>query len=134
RREAQEKRGRLSSLETLQHAALGQEQGAAVVRLRQRGLDSAARVGESLQVEPGGENAVEGALGQLIEGVLVESPEARVDALGELGEGRLALVDAGAAEDRYPDTSLAAKVRGPAAIRRILGKLHAAETLADARA
>ena len=134
RREAQEKRGRLSSLETLQHAALGQEQGAAVEWLRQRGLDSAARVGESLQVEPGWENAVEGALGQLIEGVLVESPEALVDALGELGEGRLALVDAGAAEERYPDTSLAAKVRGPAAIRRILGKLHAAETLADARA
>src|SRR5690606_28832113 len=134
RREAQEKRGRLSSLETLQNAALGQEQGAAVEWLRQRGLDSAARVGESLQVEPGWENAVEGALGQLIEGVLVESPEALVDALGELGEGRLALVDAGAAEERYPDTSLAAKVRGPAAIRRILGKLHAAETLADARA
>ena len=32
---------------------------------------------------------VEGALGQLIEGVLAESPEALVDALGELGEGRL---------------------------------------------
>src|SRR5690606_932981 len=88
--------GRLSSLETLQHAALGQEQGAAVEWLRQRGLDSAARVGERLVVEPGWENAVESALGQLIEGVLVQAPEALVDALGELGEGRLALV---AAED-----------------------------------
>jgi len=134
RREAQEKRGRLSSLETLQHAALGQEQGAAAEWLRQRGLDSAARVGESLQVEPGWENAVEGALGQLIEGVLVESPEALVDALGELGEGRLTLVAPEGGEQSYPDTSLAAKVRGPAAIRRILGKLHAAETLGEARA
>src|SRR3546814_3841695 len=34
RKQAQEKRGRLSSLETLQHAALGQEQGAAVEWLR----------------------------------------------------------------------------------------------------
>jgi chromosome segregation protein len=134
RREAQEKRGRLSSLETLQHAALGQEQGAAAEWLRQRGLDSATRVGESLQVEPGWENAVEGALGQLIEGVLVESPESLVDALGELGEGRLALVAPDDGDQPYPATSLAAKVRGPAAIRRILGKLHAAETLADAHA
>jgi chromosome segregation protein len=50
-------------------------------------------VGEKLVVEPGGENAVEAALGQLIEGVLVEAPEALVDALGELGEGRLTLVE-----------------------------------------
>ncbi|HLT43888.1 MAG TPA: AAA family ATPase, partial [Luteimonas sp.] len=113
RRQAQEKRGRLSSLETLQAAALGQEQGAAVEWLRQRGLDSARRVGESLVVEPGWENAVEGALGQLIEGVLVEAPEALVDALGELGEGRLALVEAGADPVDCAPTSLAAKVQGP---------------------
>src|SRR5690606_6064826 len=99
RKQAQEKRGRLSSLETLQHAALGQEQGAAVEWLRQRGLDSAARVGERLEVDAGWENAVEGALGQLIEGVLVDSPEALVEALGELGEGRLALVSSAHADD-----------------------------------
>ncbi|MDO5611423.1 MAG: AAA family ATPase, partial [Pseudomonadota bacterium] len=50
RKSAQEKRGRLSSLETLQSAALGQEQGAAVAWLRQRGLDNAPRVGETLKV------------------------------------------------------------------------------------
>ena len=135
RKQAQTARGRLSSLETLQHAALGQEQGAATDWLKARGLDSAARVGEKLEVEAGWENAVESALGQLIEGVLVEAPEALVDALGELGEGRLALVVA--AERRasaFAPTSLASKVQGPIAIRRMLSKLHAAETLADARA
>ena len=95
RKNAQASRGRLSSLEALQHAALGQEQGAATAWLKARGLDSAARVGEKLQVESGWENAVEGALGQLIEGVLVEAPEALVDALGDLGEGRLTLVRSG---------------------------------------
>src|SRR5690606_25019853 len=134
RKQAQEKRGRLSSLETLQHAALGQEQGAAVEWLRQRGLDTAARVGETLVVEPGWENAVEAALGQLIEGVLVEAPETLVDALGELGEGRLTLVSADAGGVDHAPTSLAAKVQGPAAILRILAKLHAAETPAAARA
>ena len=42
RRQGQERRGRLASLEALQHAALGQEQGAASAWLAARGLDSAA--------------------------------------------------------------------------------------------
>ena len=135
RKTAQEKRGRLSSLETLQHAALGQEQGAAVAWLRARGLDSATRVGEALTVEPGWEAAVEGALGQMIEGVLVESPETLVEALAELGEGRLTLVSGGAeGAEAFAPTSLAAKVQGPAPIRRMLAKLHAADDLAAARA
>ncbi len=133
RKRTQESRGRLSSLETLQHAALGQEQGAAVAWLKARGLDSAARVGEKLTVESGWENAVEGALGQLIEGVLVDAPESLVDALGELGEGRIALVSADAQQIDFAPTSLAAKVQGPAAIRRLLARLHVAEDLAEAR-
>ncbi|HEX2083090.1 MAG TPA: chromosome segregation protein SMC, partial [Xanthomonadaceae bacterium] len=134
RKTTQEKRGRLSSLETLQHAALGQEQGAAVEWLRQRGLDSAARVGESITVEAGWEQAVESALGQLIEGVLVEAPEALVEALGELGEGRLTLVSNEQGEAGFAATSMAAKVQGPLAIRRLLSKLHVAENLTEARA
>jgi len=133
RKRAQEARGRLSSLETLQHAALGQEQGAAMTWLKARGLDNAARVGEKLTVEPGWENAVEGALGQLIEGVLVDAPEALVDALGELGDGRIALVSDDRSDVAFAPTSLAAKVQGPAAIRRLLARLHVAEDLAEAR-
>ncbi|QWP75145.1 chromosome segregation protein SMC [Lysobacter sp. K5869] len=134
RKQAQTSRGRLSSLETLQHAALGQEQGAALTWLKARGLDSAQRVGEALSVEAGWENAVESALGQLIEGVLVEAPETLVDAIGELGEGRLALVSPERDGATYPATSLASKVQGPAAIRRLLARLHGADDLAAARA
>ncbi|WP_083468447.1 chromosome segregation protein SMC, partial [Stenotrophomonas pictorum] len=134
RKQAQSARGRLSSLETLQQAALGQEQGAAVAWLKARGLDSAVRVGERLTVESGWENAVESALGQLIEGVLVDSPEALVDALGELGEGRIALVSAATEAADFAPTSLAAKVQGPLAIRRLLARLHGAEDLAQATA
>ena len=133
RKSAQDKRGRLSSLETLQSAALGQEQGAAVAWLRQRGLDEAPRVGEKLSVEGGWEAAVEGALGQMIEGVLVEAPEALVDALGELADGRLSLVSPDDTDANFAATSLASKVRGPLAIRRMLANLHVAETLSDAR-
>ncbi|MDG2518762.1 chromosome segregation protein SMC [Lysobacter soli] len=134
RKQAQAARGRLSSLETLQHAALGQEQGAALGWLKARGLDSATRVGEALDVDAGWENAVESALGQMIEGVLVESPETLVEAIGELGEGRLALVDPQNDAVQFAPTSLASKVRGPIAIRRILARLHAADDLTAARA
>lgn len=134
RKTAQAARGRLSSLETLQQAALGQEQGAAVAWLKAHGLDSARRVGEALSVEAGWENAVEGALGRLIEGVLVQSPETLVEALAELGEGRIALVSAEAGAQTFAPTSLAAKVQGPLAVRRLLARLHAAEDLAAARA
>lgn len=134
RKTAQAARGRLSSLETLQQAALGQEQGAAVAWLKAHGLDSARRVGEALSVEAGWENAVEGALGRLIEGVLVQSPETLVEALAELGEGRIALVSAEAGAETFAPTSLAAKVQGPLAVRRLLARLHAAEDLAAARA
>ena len=134
RKQAQAARGRLSSLETLQQAALGQEQGAALNWLKTRGLDSATRVGEVLTVEPGWENAVEGALGQLIEGVLVEAPEALVEAVAELGDARLALVSPDADDTVYAPTSLASKVQGPAAVRRILARLHVAEDLVQARA
>ncbi|MBB6599404.1 chromosome segregation protein SMC [Luteimonas sp. MC1825] len=134
RKEAQEARGRLSSLETLQHAALGQEQGAAMAWLRQHGLDSGTRVGEALQVEAGWENAVEGALGQMIEGVLVDSPESLVEALADLGDGRIALVSSAAGDVDFAPTSLAARVRGPLAIRRLLSRLHVAESLDEARA
>src|SRR5690606_27645664 len=97
RKQAQADRGRLSSLETLQNAAFGQEDGAALGWLKARGLDTATRVGEALVVAEGWENAVETALGQIIEGALVDSPEALVDAIGELDQGRLTLV-ASAAE------------------------------------
>ncbi len=133
RKQAQAARGRLSSLETLQQAALGQEQGAAVAWLKARGLDSAARVGERISVESGWENAVESALGQLIEGVLVDAPETLVDALGELGDGRIALVSGAEGEADFAPTSLAARVQGPLAIRRLLARLHGAEDLAAAR-
>ncbi|MCD7096849.1 chromosome segregation protein SMC [Stenotrophomonas sp. MMGLT7] len=133
RKQAQTARGRLSSLETLQQAALGQEQGAAVAWLKAHGLDSSVRVGERIEVEAGWENAVESALGQLIEGVLVEAPEALVDALGELGEGRIALVSAEQGDAGFAPTSLAARVHGPIAIRRLLARLHGAEDLAAAR-
>jgi chromosome segregation protein len=129
RKQAQSARGRLSGLEALQSAALGQEQGRAMDWLRAHGLADAERVGESLQVDPGWETAVEVALGRLIEGVLVDQPESFAADAGSLGEGRLALVAAGGDAFEAPAGSLASMVRGPLAIRRLLAHVHGAEDL-----
>lgn len=134
RKQAQSARGRLSGLETLQAAALGQEQGRAMDWLRQHGLESAPRVGESLAVDEGWETAVETALGQLIEGVLVDDAASLAIAAGALSEGRLALVDGETGGDAFAAGTLAAHVRGPVAIRRLLARVHGADDLDAARA
>ncbi len=101
--------------------------------LKARGLDSAAPRGRAHRRRKRLGNRRRGALGQLIEGVLVDDPAALVDALGELGDGRIALVADEAGEGDFAPTSLAAKVRGPLAIRRLLARLHGADDLATAR-
>src|SRR3546814_17940242 len=82
-----------------------------------------------MEVEDGCEIRVEGGIGRLVEGVLVDSPEALVEALGDLGEGRLALVSSAAGDADFAATSLAAKVQGPLALRQLLARLHVADTL-----
>lgn len=134
RKQAQSSRGRLASLEALQHAALGQEQGAALGWLKANGLDSARRVGESLQVEPGWETAVEAALGQLIEGVLVGAPGDLARALADLSDANVALVEEAAGDFEAPAGSLAARVEGPVAVRRLLARMRTAGDLGEAAA
>src|SRR5690606_22214437 len=74
RKATQAARGRLSSLEALQHAALGQEKNVALDWLKTQGLAANPRLGEAVQVEPGWDTAVETVLGSLIEAVTVDAP------------------------------------------------------------
>ncbi|MEO7478964.1 MAG: chromosome segregation protein SMC, partial [Lysobacteraceae bacterium] len=134
RQQLQAARGKLGSLETLQHAALGQESGAGREWLKQQGLDSAARLGERLQVANGWETAVETVLGRLLEAVTTEGIEAHLPALAALADGRIALMDARAGALDVAATSLAAQVQGPLAVRKLLARVHCAETIDAAQA
>ncbi len=134
RKQAQAARGRLGALEALQHAALGQEKGAAQEWLRAQGLEDAPRLGEALQVEPGWETAVETVLGTLLEAASVDAPQAYLDALSSLVGARVALIANAADDFAAPAGTLAALVRGPSAARRLLARVHAAEDIAAARA
>ncbi|MCG6117408.1 MAG: chromosome segregation protein SMC [Aquimonas sp.] len=133
RKEAQAQRGRLGSLEALQAAALGQEKGAVLDWLRAQGLDQQPRAGSVLKVQPGWETAVETVLGSLIEGVMVELPSVHAGALAALRAGRIALLAEGEDVLLAPADSLAAKVEGPAALRRLLVDVHVADSIDAAR-
>ena len=134
RRSAETARGRLASLEALQHAALGQDDTASRSWLENHGLLGEGRLGELLDVKPGWEYAVETVLGSLLEAVSVDDSRALLDRLDELSQGHLALVDRASRNMPYPDDSLAAKVSGPDAIRAYLSQIITAADLPAAEA
>jgi chromosome segregation protein len=134
RKQAQAAKGRLASLEALQHAALGQEKNAALDWLRAQGLDGNTRLGEALDVDAGWETAVETVLGSLLEAVLVDGPESKLAELAGMAQGRVALMDPERGESAVPGDSLAARVRGPAPLRALLARVRAVDDVAAARA
>ncbi len=133
RKQGQAARGRLASLEALQHAALGQEKGAAREWLTLHGLDRAVRLGEALEVDAGWETAVETVLGSWLEAATVDAPEALLDAVAGFTQGRLALLSSAAGAIDAPADSLAARVRGPRAALNLLTKIRVSDDLGDAR-
>ncbi|HMB56213.1 MAG TPA: chromosome segregation protein SMC [Arenimonas sp.] len=133
RKQIQAARGRLASLEALQHAALGQEKNVALDWLKSQGIEGNTRLGETLDVESGWETAVETVLGSLLEAVTVDAPTEWLDALASLGQGRVALVSSLREDVVVSADSLAAKVQGPAAIRRLLARIKTADDAGSAR-
>ena len=121
---------RLTSLETLQKAALGDDGGPPARWLADRGLHE-RRLVQSLDVEPGWERAVEVVLGDALEAALVDDPQAHAVDLPALEQGRLMLFAprAGAAE---AGTGLASRVRAPWPVTSLLGGVHCAADLEEA--
>jgi chromosome segregation protein len=134
RKQHQAARGRLASLEALQQAALGQESDAARGWLARQGLADAARLGGLLEVEAGWESAVETVLGTLLEAVVLDDVGSVLAELPGFDTGRLALVEGGGPDFQAPADSLAARVRGPHAVRRLLAGVRTVESLESAMA
>ncbi|MEO8802624.1 MAG: chromosome segregation protein SMC [Rudaea sp.] len=131
RTQLQRLRGRLASLEALQHAALGQEKSAAGEWLAAQGLDKSQRLGEALDVDAGWETAVEIVLAGLLEGVLSDDPHAHAAQLTSLREANIALIDTRSGANARAG-SLAAHVRGPQTAIDWLASVHAVESIDDA--
>ena len=132
RTELQRLRGRLASLEALQHAALGQEKSPAADWLAKLGLDKSRRLGEALSVSDGWDTAVETVLSGLLEGVLTEAPHTHANELANVREADVALISSEQSDAGRAGT-LAARVKGPTAIFGILGQVHTAESIDDAQ-
>ena len=151
RREREQQRSELLSLEALQRAALSGTHAQVSAWLAALAGSAAAqrRLAETLQVDAGWERAVETVLGDDLQAVGVEALEALQTALPQLAIGQLTFyetgVDAGAgagagasgagsagadrSEQPPPDT-LAAHVRAPAAVQRLLARVRTVDSLA----
>ena len=137
RRQLQEVQKRHATLEALQQAALGKQQGAARHWLEAEGLADRQRLAESLQVAPGWEQAVETVLGPYLEAVCVEGLDAIAAGLEDLGEGNLTLLDtsvAAAAQGGELAAPLLDKVRAPWDLGSLLAGIYAVEHLDEALA
>ena len=127
--------GRRASLLALQQAALGEGEGVVTQWLGAQGLNEAPRLAKQLDVDSGWERAVETVLGFYLEAVCVEAGDDLVDALAELKQGALSLIDTRAGVTAAPSASgtpLTARVRAPWSLDGLLAGVYAAESLGEA--
>jgi chromosome segregation protein len=136
RRQLQDLRGRSASLEALQQAALGKEQGAVSQWLSGQHLQDAPRLAEELQVDAGWERAAECVLGSHLEAVCVEGVDPLAEVLSSFEEGTLTLFDTQAAASAAADMgdSLLAKIKAPWPLDALLAGVYVTEDLSAALA
>ncbi|MEA2094741.1 MAG: chromosome segregation protein SMC [Pseudomonadota bacterium] len=131
-------RGRLSSLETLQQAALGQRSENVSGWLVSQGLSEAPRLAQELQVESGWEHAVETVLGFYLEAVCVDGFDNAEHMLASLDQGAVALFDiraTGAGESSGTQLSpLTDRIQSQWAVGTLLDGVYTADSLAAALA
>lgn len=84
--------GQQTSLEALQKAALGQQEGATTEWLQQQQLADKPRLGQTLQVEAGWEQAVETVLEKYLQAVCIDDIASLATALTQLPHGKLSLL------------------------------------------
>lgn len=142
--EAKEKRqtllGRLASLEALQQAALGKTDSKVKDWLMVQGCAENARLGETLEVEPGYEKAFETVLGTSLEAVCVEDISALAGHLDQFKEGNLTLFEkmlGGPSEKidtngEIPAQLLMNKVKSSLPLSGMLASIYVVEDLNDA--
>jgi chromosome segregation protein len=137
RRQLQDLRGRSASLEALQQAALGKEQGSVSQWLSGQHLQDAPRLAEELQVEAGWERAAECVLGTHLEAVCVAGVDPLAEVLGGFAEGTLTLFDTQALPGADPadkGDTLVAKIQAPWSLNALLAGVYVTEDLHSALA
>ncbi|MBI2383854.1 MAG: chromosome segregation protein SMC [Gammaproteobacteria bacterium] len=126
RQSLQGARGKLASLETLQQAALREDDAELGGWLRDKGLDRLPRLASALQVDPGWEAAVEHVLEGLLQAPLLPEFAGKAFAMGDGPKAGVTLLaqEPGDAPGRMG--RLCGKVQGPAAVVEWLAGIHIA--------
>jgi len=130
----QEDRGRLTSLEALQEAALGKTSKKINAWLAARELDHQPRLAQSLRVEGGWDRAVETALGAYLQAVCVDDIDTLTNELVPPDEGGVILLSSNEDESAradLPADALSKYVYGPS-VPSVLRGIRIAESLSDA--
>ncbi|WP_461536393.1 chromosome segregation protein SMC [Spongorhabdus nitratireducens] len=126
-------KGRLSSLEALQQAALSNSEGTAQW-LESQQLDNKPRLADNIQIKDGWDIALETVLGDHVQAVCVDSLDNLAAGLEGLEDGRVTLLETGphkSASGRSDLTSLASLVTaGPVPTR--LASVYVADSLTSA--
>ena len=126
--------GRREALEALQHTTPGERDSRLRDWLQQAGVDSPRRLGEALDVDAGWDAAVETVLDAWLGAVLVGNPTALAGRFPQFDDVDIDLLADGGSIAGHAPTSLAAHVRGPAAVMALLANVHAADSNDAARA
>src|SRR5688572_17245075 len=133
RESLQTDRGRLTSLEALQEAALGKSTEQLNRWLAAQTLDERRRLAQDLVVENGWERAVETVLGPYLQAVGIESIDRVAGSLADLSEGGLTLVETEAGgEPRVAPDGLLNHMKAPAAVASLLVGVRVAASTAEA--
>ncbi len=132
REQLQTDRGRLTSLEALQEAALGKSSEHVNRWLSDRELADRRRLAQQLVVERGWERAVETVLGSYLQAVSVESIDDVAGHLPELAGGGVTLLEDHADSRQAAPDLLLARVKAPAAVADLMAGVRVADSLAAA--
>ena len=130
----QDLRGRSASLEALQQAALGKEEGAVTQWLNNQHLQDAPRLAEELDVESGWAKAAECVLGEHLEAVCVDGVDPLTEVLESFEEGTLTLFDTriDSGSDSIQADSLESKIKAPWKLTSLLKGVLTADNLQQA--
>jgi chromosome segregation protein len=130
----QDLRGRSASLEALQQAALGKEEGVVTQWLSNQHLQDAPRLAEELDVEEGWAKAAECVLGEHLEAVCVDGVDPLADVLESFDEGTLTLFDtrSDSSTGSAQADSLESKIKAPWKLTGLLNGVLTAENLQQA--
>ncbi len=131
RQQYQSARGRLSSLETLQQAALKQDDVELASWMRQRTMQDKPRLAQHLKVDSGWEAAVEHVLAGLLQAPLLDDQALAQQNWPKAG---VVLLDGRTGAFSAPEDTLAARVDGPLAVHDFLSTVYCADDASAARA